>query len=62
MDEQAIRQWAWNETRGWYTSSTDGDGKEIQKPWTLEYRLARADALAAWVMSGKLPEPVEPNP
>lgn len=53
MDEQEIRQWAWKEMATYSNRSDDGT---VTKTTHLD-RLEWSDQLAAWVMSGKLPEP-----
>jgi hypothetical protein len=54
MDEVVaadLRKWAWNEMDGTKYRHLDAD-----KAYTMASRLEAADRLAAWVMSGKLPE------
>ena len=51
MDEQEIRQWAWDECKK-MVPLTAADG-----PVSYTVLIGVADQLAAWVMSGRLPEP-----
>jgi hypothetical protein len=49
MDEPAIRQWAYNEALRWKCQQTEPDA--------LRQVLILADIVAAWAMSGRLPDP-----
>ena len=53
-EKAEIRRWAWEEARG-YGPSTDGS--PAKHGGTFLTRLQTADAMAAWVMSGDLPQP-----
>ena len=57
MDEQSIRQWAWEAMEGYGRSFDDG---KSQRLFTSLERMQNADELAAWVMSGKLPDTNNP--
>ena len=55
MTEQDIRQWAWDEMKTYRITNDDGSTANT----THRDRLRLADELAAWTMSGKLPDPAE---
>ena len=49
MDEQAIRKWAWGEVTNYRVVDEKTELRSHAD------RIARADELAAWVMSGTVP-------
>ena len=51
MDEQEIRKWAWE-----FVASSIYANPGLTSKLTVGDCFKHADVLAAWVMSGKLPE------
>jgi len=61
MDEQAIRMWAWEQTKDARLPNTGvrlltGPKRKLFHP----ERMMLADIIAAWVMSAKMPTQDEP--
>jgi hypothetical protein len=54
MDEQEIRKWAWEFL--YNVTSATCTNKNLPPTITVEACFKHADDLAAWIMSGKLPE------
>ena len=56
MDEPDIRRWAWDQVTNYRVLHNEKTNTTYTELRDHRDRIARADDLAAWVMSGNLPK------